>query len=256
MGIRVGTQPVLKMYAGPEIPWAPTDIVGVQEWWNSGAGITLAGSNVATWEGQINNTILTSNTPGNGLLYNANDANVNNKPSLANDGSTYASLRNTAVLSSFTPTQNRSMFFIFRPNTGNVGYSMIGGQTSTAGNASEISAYISAPGANDILGSYFFGGGSKPTAYNTLNRTYCFIITYDSSGFAWYYFVDETGSTFTYLIPSGIACNDLNPFTLEIGGYNNGLKYNGLVTEFGFVNGIMSAGDIADLQQYTLDTYV
>ena len=255
MGIRVGTQPVLKMYAGPEIPWAPTDIVGVQEWWESSNGISLAGSNVATWTGQVNSTILTAITPGNGLLYNASDSNVNNKPSLANDGSTYSSLRNTAVLSSFTPTQNRSLFYIFRANTGNSGYSMIGGQTSTAGNASEISAYISAPGSNDILGSYFFTGGSKPTAYNTLNRTYCFIITYSNAGSANYYFVDETGSTFTYLVPS-INANDLNPFTLEIGGYNNGLRFNGLITEFGFVNGIMSAGDIALLQQYTLDTYV
>lgn len=235
--------------------FSPADITGIQEWWESSNGITLAGSNVATWTGQINSTVLTAITAGNGLLYNASDSNVNNKPSLANDGSTYSSLRNTAVLSSFTPTQNRSQFYIFRANTGNAGYSMIGGQTSTAGNASEISAYISAPGAADTLGSYFFGGGSKPSSTSTENKTYCLVITYTNTGAAEYYIIDETGTTSTTSVV-GIACNDLNPFTLEIGGYNNGLKYNGLVTEFGFVNGIMSASDIADLQQYTLDTYI
>ena len=235
--------------------FVPTDIVGIQEWWESSNGISLAGSNVATWTGQINSTILTAITPGNGLLYNATDVNVNNKPSLENDGATYASLRNTAVLSSFTPTQNRSQFYIFRANTGNAGYSMIGGQTSTGGAASEISAYISAPGAADTLGSYFFSGGSKPSSTSTLNKTYCLIITYSNVGTAEYYIIDEDGTTSTASV-TGLSANGLPTFTLEIGGYNNGLKYNGLVTEFGFVNGIMSAGDIADLQQYTLNTYV
>ena len=256
MGIRVGTTPILKMYAGPKLPsFSPADITGIQEWWESSNGITLAGSNVETWTGQINSTVLTAITPGSGLLYNASDANVNGKPSLANDGATYSSLRNTTVLSDFTPTQDRSQFYIFRANTGNAGYSMIGGQTSTAGNASEISAYISAPGATDTLGSYFFGGGSRPSSTITENKTYCFVITYSNVGSANYYIIDETGTTST-ASTTGLGANDLNPFTLEIGGYNNGLKYNGLVTEFGFVNGIMSAGDIADLQQYTLDTYV
>ena len=256
MPIRVGTQPILKMYVGPDIPsWSPEDIVGVQEWWESSNGISLAGSNVATWTGQVNSTVLTAITSGNGLLYNASDSNVNNKPSLANDGSTYSSLRNTAVLSSFTPTQNRSLFYIFRANTGNSGYSMIGGQTSTAGAASEISAYTSAPGAADTLGSYFFNGGSKPSSTSTENKTYCLIITYSNAGTAEYYIIDEGGTT-TTASATGLNANDLNPFTLEIGGYANALLFNGLITEFGFVNGIMSSGDIALLQQYTLNTYV
>jgi hypothetical protein len=243
-------------YMATQVPlFSPADIVGIQEWWESSNGITLAGSNVETWTGQINSTVLTAITAGSGLLYNAADANVNGKPSLANDGATYSSLRNTTVLSDFTPTQNRSQFYIFRANTGNAGYSMIGGQTSTAGNASEVSAYISAPGATDTLGCYWFSGGSKPSSTSTLNKTYCLIVTYSNVGTAEYYIIDEDGTTSTSSV-TGLGANDLNPFTLEIGGYNNGLKYNGLVTEFGFVNGIMSASDIADLQQYTLDTYV
>jgi hypothetical protein len=235
--------------------FSPADITGIQEWWESSNGISLAGSNVATWTGQINSTVLTAITSGNGLLYNASDSNVNNKPSLANNGSTYSSLRNTAVLSDFTPTQNRSQFYIFRANTGNSGYSMLGGQTLTQGAASEISAYTSAPGSNDILGSYFFSGGSKPSSTSTANKTYCLIITYSNAGTAEYYIIDEDGTTTTASV-TGLNANDINPFTLEIGGYNDSLKYNGLITEFGFVNGIMSSGDIADLQQYTLDTYV
>ena len=240
--------------SGPPPAFSPADITGIQEWWNSSAGILLDGSNVDQWTGQINSTILATNTIGNGLLYNASDSNVNNKPSLANDGSTYASLRNTTVLSDFTPTQNRSQFYIFRANTGNSGYSMLGGQTTTAGNASEISAYISAPSNNDKLGSYFFNGGSKPSTLSTLNKTYCFIVTYNSAGTAEYYIIDEDGTTSTFSV-TGLNANDINPFTLEIGGYNNGLLFNGLITEFGFVNGIMSTSDIADLQQYMLDTY-
>jgi hypothetical protein len=234
--------------------FTPANITGIQEWWNSSAGVLLDGSSVDQWTGQINSTILATNTIGSGLLYNASDSNVNNKPSLANDGSTYASLRNTTVLSDFTPTQNRSQFYIFRANTGNSGYSMLGGQTSTAGNASEISAYISAPSNNDKLGAYFFNGGSQPSTLSVANKTYCFIITYSNTGTAEYYIIDEDGTTSTFT-KTGLNANDINPFTLEIGGYNNSFLYNGLITEFGFVNGIMSTSDIADLQQYMLDTY-
>ena len=254
MGI-IGTAFVGTNQVFGAIPFLPSDITGIQEWWNSSNGISLAGSNVNTWTGQINSTILTTNSAGNGLLYNATDSDVNNKPSLENDGSTYASLRNTTVLSDFTPTQNRSQFYIFRPNTGNVGYSMIGGQTSTGAAASEMSANISSPGFNDTLGCYWFSGGSKPSSTSTLNKTYCLIVTYSNVGTAEYYIIDEDGTTSTSSV-TGLAANDLNPFTLEVGGYNNGLLYNGLITEFGFVNGIMSASDIADLQQYTLNTYV
>ncbi len=244
-----------RVYGTPTPPsWSPTSITGIQEWWNSSAGILLDGSSVDQWTGQINSTILSTNTIGSGLLYNATDSNVNGKPSLENDGSTYASLKNTTVLSDFTPTQNRSQFYIFRANTGNSGYSMLGGQTSTAGNASEISAYISAPGSTDKLGAYFFTGGSQPSTLSTANKTYCFIITYSNTGRADYHIMDEDGTTSTFS-KTGLNVNDLNPFTLEIGGYNNSFRFNGLITEFGFVNGIMSTSDIADLQQYTLDTY-
>lgn len=238
--------------SGPS--FSPVNITGIQEWWESSNGISLAGSNVATWTGQVNSTILTAITPGNGLLYNAADANVNGKPSLANDGSTYSSLRNSNI-STFVPGGKRSIFFIFRANTGNAGYSMIGGQTSTGGAASEIALYISAPGATDTLGCYFFGGGSKPSSTSTLNKTYCMIVTYDDVGSAEYYIIDENGTTSTFSA-TGLNANDQVPFLLEAGGYNNALLFNGLVTEFGFVNGIMSAGDIADLQQYMLDTYI
>lgn len=241
--------------SGPPPAFTPADITGIQEWWISNAGILLDGSSVDQWTGQINSTILATNTIGSGLLYNASDSNVNGRPSLENDGSTYASLRNTTVLSDFTPTQNRSQFYIFRANTGNSGYSMLGGQTTTAGNASEISAYISAPSNNDKLGSYFFTGGSKPSTLSVANKTYCFIITYNSAGTAEYYIIDEDGTTSTFSI-TGLNANDINPFTLEIGGYNNNFRFNGLITEFGFVNGIMSTSDIADLQQYMIDTYV
>ena len=234
--------------------FSPVDITGIQEWWTTSAGIAETGGQLDSWTGQINSTVLTTITPGSGLLYNATDSNVNNKPSLANDGSTYSSAANNAI-SSFTPTINRSLFFIHRANTGNVGYSMVGGQTPTGAFQGEIVPNISSPSNNDKLGVYFFSGGSKPTNITTLNKTYCFIVTYNSAGTADYYIIDEDSTTNTFNAV-GLGANALSPFRLEAGGYNNGLRYNGLITEFGFVNGIMSASDIADLQQYMIDTYV
>ena len=67
MPIRVGTQPILKMYAGPDIPvpsWSPADFTNVQYWWTADAGITESGGNLTSWEDQINGFIVSgSNNP-------------------------------------------------------------------------------------------------------------------------------------------------------------------------------------------------
>lgn len=56
MPIRVGTQPILKMYAGPNIlpTWSPADFTNVQYWWRADLGVTESGGSVTVWEDQIN----------------------------------------------------------------------------------------------------------------------------------------------------------------------------------------------------------
>lgn len=62
MAIRVGTQPILKFYAGPNIlpTWTPADFTNVQYWWTADAGVTESGGNVTAWTDQINSLVLTA----------------------------------------------------------------------------------------------------------------------------------------------------------------------------------------------------
>lgn len=59
MGIRVGTQPVLKMYAGPDIPWTPASFTDVKYWWTADSGITESGGNITAWTDSIAGFTLT-----------------------------------------------------------------------------------------------------------------------------------------------------------------------------------------------------
>ena len=55
MAIRVGTQPILKMYVGPDIqptPWTPADLATAPDFWLDAtdyASLTLSGTDVTTW---------------------------------------------------------------------------------------------------------------------------------------------------------------------------------------------------------------
>jgi hypothetical protein len=61
MAIRVGTQPIIRFYAGPPVlpPWTPADFTDVKYWWTADAGVTESGGNVTAWTDQIQSFVLT-----------------------------------------------------------------------------------------------------------------------------------------------------------------------------------------------------
>jgi len=67
MAIYVGTDQILKIYAGPDVPvpsWSPADFTNVQYWWTADAGVTESGGNITAWEDQINGFVVSgSNNP-------------------------------------------------------------------------------------------------------------------------------------------------------------------------------------------------
>ena len=79
MAIRVGTQPILKFYAGPNIlpTWTPADFTDVKYWWTADAGVTESGGNVTAWADQIAGFTLTAvNNPQFTTSATLNGANV------------------------------------------------------------------------------------------------------------------------------------------------------------------------------------
>ena len=243
----------------------PLNITGIQEWWNSSEGISLTGNNVDTWTGQVNGTVLTKAAVGeDGLLYNASDSSINNKPTLQNTGEVYAPLINLDV-TTFTPTVDRSMFFIIKPDAEQAGATTIGGQTVVQGanNASGVLPLTSDPTGGSVFSISFFNQTSSPsfeytpTTLTVNNEVYCFIITIPSSTTANLNIMDSSGTVYEQSETGLIDVGDMSPLKLSIGGNygNDPQDYVGLIMEWGWVNGVMSSGDISGLQQYTLDTY-
>lgn len=233
----------------------PSDIVGIQEWWNTGAGVSETANVVNSWTGQINGTVLTT-TGGTGMTYNSSDSNVNNQPSFINDSTKFPVLNNN--ITTFTPSLARSMFFVAKPNLVTSGNNFIGGQGDGLGPDADIKFYTSRAeaGSADKLGAYFVLGANKVSTTNTQNEVLTFIITISTTTTATYNMKFKGSSASTFSVTGLGDMDEQTPFALEAGAYTGiSPKFDGTIMEFGFVNGAMTLGDISNLQTYVDNKY-
>ena len=230
----------------------PSDLPGIQEWWNTGAGISQTSNVMNSWTGQINGTVLTTES-GTGMTYSSSDAAVNNQPSITNDGS-LASLRNTTI-TSFTPTTARSLFFVVKPTASPSTVTYMGGQTSFDNPPSVVAFYTSGPGDTNNLGGYFVNGATKTTGVSTANDVLTFVITVTNATTSGYALKYKGGSATSGTFTGVSGLDDQSPLQFEAGGYANGSLFRGKIMECGWVNGVMSATDISNLQDYVDNKY-
>ena len=237
----------------PPPSWTPADLGGLQEWWNTGAGLSISAGAVQSWTGQENSTVLTKNT-GTGLTYTAADSDVNNRPTIAQNASrNLATLENNSI-TSFTPTTERYIGFIgFTGDTSISDWRIMGGNTTTGGTSSEIAMFQSNPGNPNTAGAYFFTGGAKTGPGTSTNELFWFVVQVNSAGTGGNFYYNNTNPTsFT-----GVSVTDLSPYCIEVGGYDNssGFNWDGKVMEVFVCNGTITSGDLSDLDSYVTDYY-
>ena len=258
MAIRVGTHPILKFYAGPVPPsWTPADLTDITYWWNTGYGIVESGGALSTWTDQINGKVLTSYA-GTAMTYTAADANVNNQPSVYQNG-TYATIYNSSI----TPvviggTDDYSIIFIGKPETvGSAAYAIWGGNTSTGAAASELAPYISSPDGADVPGYYRFGytGNGRTNTATTAGTSVVFhAVSYkNSTQTLTQYYNTTTANTTTTSAGSPI---DRDPFLFEIGGYSNSIRFKGRILEAIVLKSVPTTQELTDLNTYVQNKYV
>lgn len=260
MAIRVGTQPIIRFYAGPvPPPFTPADLTGIQYWWNTGFGINQTGSALVSWTDQISGSVLTSYA-GTAMTYTAADANVNNQPSVYNN-STYASVFNGNITNLVIGgTDDYSIIFIGKPETiGSATYAIWGGNTSTGGASSELAPYISSPDGADVPGFYRFlypaFAGIRTNTSTTAGTSVVFhaICYQNSTQTITQYYNTTTPNTTTTGAGSNI---DRVPFRFEIGGYTNSIRYKGRIMEAIILKAVPTTQELTDLNTYVQNKYV
>lgn len=190
------------------------------------------------------------------MTYNSSDSNVNNQPSFINNG-TKAVVTNSNI-TSFTPTTARSVFFVAKPNlVGDGSNNFMGGQGGNVNPPSYQKFYTSGiySDSADKLGIYSQPGGPNPSGIATQNQVLTYIITIPNTT-SFTHEIKFKGSSAISVNKTGLTDLDLqSPLEFEAGGWGGVDLFNGTIMECGFVNGVMSATDISNLQTYVDNKY-
>jgi len=239
--------------------WTPASLTGIQYWWNTGYGINQTGSALASWTDQISGSVLTTNA-GTAMVYTAADANVNNQPSVYQNG-TYATVSNGGITNlSIAGTDDYSIIFIGKPEAlGSAVYAIWGGETSTSAAASELAPYTSSPDGANVPGFYrflypAFAGVRTNTATTAgINVVFHAICYKNSTATITQYYNSTTANTTTTGAGSNI---DRVPFRFEIGGYTNSLQFKGRIMEAIITKSVPTTQELTDLNTYVQNKYV
>ena len=258
MPIRVGTQPILKMYAGPNY-WFPTDLTNLTHYWKSDSGISLSGTDVTSWTDTIASETLTTWNTTTQPAYNATDASFNNQPTVEFDGVTDGLAK--VITSGYGSTDDLTFIAIHAPAvTADTTYRMVGGDGV---GGMEMLLNSALPGAANTFGMYHFGMGGSTGAVST-GVTYASqnvvvqITSLDQSTGTIYQYVDSsTPSTTTTGKNSTIA---KGTWQFMIGGYGNAVStqalfYPGKIMEFMAVKGVPTTEEIDNLVSYKNRVY-
>jgi len=236
--------------------WTPADLTDVLYWWYTDAGVTTSGGGVTAWTDQITSRTLSVNV-GTPMTYTAADVQFNNLPSIYNDG-TMATLFNGALTGDIANGDDFTQIWIGKPDTiGAASYAIWGGETATAGAASEIAPYVSSPDSADLPGYYRFGysgnGRTNTIGITSGGSTIYHIVSYDASaGTITQYWNSTTANQTSTGFPTSV---DRNPFRFEIGGYSNSLNYKGYILECIVMKNVPTPTELSDLDNYITSRY-
>jgi hypothetical protein len=116
-----------------QVQTVPTETQG---WWRASDGITLNGSDVSSWVDIVNSIPLNQATAANQPVYNATDANFNNKPSISFNRLSLEYLVSPNTYPSYMPHtagEDAAYFFVYK--TSYTGQQNFGLMSRTGGTA-------------------------------------------------------------------------------------------------------------------------
>lgn len=237
--------------------WTPASLSNLYDWWTPSTGVSLSGSNVLTWTG-YNGTVLSPVTAGNYATYSASDAAWNNKPSIlinpSNAGGEWG-YRNNALT---TSVSSKTVIAVAKMITlkDETSFTMLLGQNGPR------FATIWRTTGNELFG---YSDGLGAQTYTTLgvsnaDGSYIFSLSeyyVNGSAIKWYASNTSTLGTVKKTL-SSVTANYAFFDTINLGGYqpvaNLGCSRFSVV-ELIYVNGILSAGELSNLETYINTNY-
>jgi hypothetical protein len=242
----------------PTPSWSPADFTNLWDWWSSGTGVALSGTDVTSWTG-YNGNILNPYQSSYYPLYNSSDSDFNNEPSITMN----RNLDNVdagMIINLPSNQTSKTLFLIGKlveknTTTENPLLSMgpsVHPRTGIWGmpNSTDYLVYYS-KGTGDNL---FYGGSSY------VNGTYQFVrMTFNrTTGIETFYASNTSANLDTpiYTITGDAGVNFTNGVfgaASYYGQYGRTSKIK--VVEVIFINGIPTSGEISSFQTYLSNTY-
>jgi hypothetical protein len=239
-----------QFYVRPKLTWTPAQITGLNDWWTSTSGVNLTGSNVDSWSGYNGNLFIPYNA-SNKALYTASDSNWASNPSITinptNAGGEWGykaptNITTASTISTFvvarnnTLTDEKPLLLVINPGAGVRVASLwrtAGGNTLWGFGYDGVNNLYNSLGVSDVAPSYIF----NELVYNN-----------SSSQYDWYASNTSTLGSVKQTM-TGVSNKLLTE--IQIGTYFGVLgSLNFSVVEVISINGLISGGDLTNLQNY------
>jgi len=253
MAIRVGTQPILRFYAGPVPPpvWSPADIA--KYWWTADAGVTESGGFVSSWQDQVGGLNITQSS-ATFQPVTGSQAALNNQNIIRFDGA--GDYLQRSPISFLSDGYSYSLITVHYYNAA------VGAVVSQAlfGAAVGRISFIVDGGAERIINQGFSGTATITVNNPVTTGAKVEAFEYDAAGSVRVWYNDLSSST-TYS-GGNVNQNLIQTTSLIFGGYNNagtgiagGYRFNGDIAEVIWVPRTLTAGDLTNLQTYINTKY-
>jgi hypothetical protein len=233
--------------------WTPAQLSNLWDWWTASSGVGLSGTNVISWSG-YNNNVLTRENASFSPLYQSTDAAFNNQPSIRiNPNNANADCGMDITTNSNTTSKTWILIGkVIQKKSGDTPILTINEGISTRGGV------WGADGSSNYW-CYYNGVGANYAGSNFTNGQYLFLRwDYNRSGGVANYYQSNTNNL-------GNLIQTFNPPTNQnfTGGKFSVVSYNSQygvsskidIVDVIFVDGILSAGDVTNLQSYITSKY-
>ena len=247
-----------------QVETVPTE---TQAWWRASEGITLNGSDVASWEDIIQSIPLSQATAANQPVWNATDANFNNKPSISFTRLNLEYLVSPLTYPNYAPHtagEDTAYMFIYKSSfTGNhdIGLLSRTGGVSTFNCFGYFSSVAFCRFDNQVATSTTLQNLGTPTQWNAANWLFA---TYKASNGAYNFRRDDTSvlsgtgningtwASTTAWFSAGVGLGVGVPTPNTIGGTS---YWQGQIVEMWLLHKDLDATDRANFATYLSNRY-
>jgi hypothetical protein len=231
-------------------PWTPAQITGLDDWWTSTSGVNLSGSDVVSWSG-YNGNLFTPTNSGRYALFTSGDTAWNNNPSLTiNPSAAGGEWGYTASTNNTTQTKTQ-MIVCKKITSGNEDAVFLSYDNNFTSSIPRIAILTNTPDYWGYTSDMGAGTSYSTMNVNDANNTYFFgSMEYITSGTPTINWYGSNTSTLGGVKKTATTTSRLQN-TIGLGTYFNILnsaKFS--VVEVITINGVISGGDLTNLQNY------